>query len=64
MIEKGKGNKINKLRKMQTIEVCPQLLMRIILGIRIEEKYENDKIRSKIIVVLKGLFYIIITIRK
>ena len=33
----------NKLRKTQIVEVCLRLLMRILLGIRIEEDCENEK---------------------
>ena len=39
MIEKGKGNKINKLRVMKIIEAYLQLLVRKVLGLRI---VEND----------------------
>ena len=41
-IKKGKGNKINKLRVIQTIDADLQLTMRIFLGSRIAENYEND----------------------
>ena len=41
--EKGKGNKINKLRVIQIIEADLQLLMRIFLGLRIAENYENER---------------------
>ena len=47
MIEKGRGNEINKRRIIQTIEADLQLLMSTYLGIRIEENYENDKRMSK-----------------
>ena len=35
MIEKGKGNEVNKLRVTQLIEADLQLLMRMLLGLRI-----------------------------
>ena len=47
MIEKGKGDKMNKFRVMQIIEADLQLLMRIFLRLRIEENYEDDKRMSK-----------------
>lgn len=47
MIEKGKGNKINKLRVMQLIETDLQLIMRIFLRNTIEGRYENNKRLSK-----------------
>ena len=37
MIEKGKGNKINKLRVTQIIEADLQLIMRTLLGLRTAE---------------------------
>ena len=43
MIEKGKGNKINKLRVMKIIEADLQLLMRMFLGLRIVDNHESDK---------------------
>ena len=43
MIEKGKGNKINKLRVIQTLEEDSQLMMRIFLRKLIEGRYESDK---------------------
>ena len=47
MIEKGKGNKINKLRVIQITEADLQLIMRIFSRNRIEGSYENDKRLSK-----------------
>ena len=46
-IEKVKGSKTNKLRVIQIIEADLQLLMRIFLGLRMSEHYENDKRTSK-----------------
>ena len=45
MTENWKVHKINKLRIKQIIEEDLQLLMRIFLGIRTKESYENDKRR-------------------
>ena len=47
MIEKGKGNTINKLRVMKIIEADFQPLMRMFLGIRIVDYYENDRRKSE-----------------
>ena len=47
MIEKVKGNRINKLRDMKIIEAYLQLLMRIFLGLRISDNYKNDMIMSE-----------------
>ena len=47
MIEKGKGNRTNKLRVMKTIEAELQLLMRMFLGLSMTENYENDNRMSK-----------------
>ena len=43
IIEKGNGNKINKLRVMQIIEADLQLIMRIFLRNAIEGRCENNK---------------------
>ena len=42
MMQKEKGNKINKLIVMQTIGADLQLLMRMFLGLRASDDYEND----------------------
>ena len=47
MIEKGKRNKMNKLRATQTIKAYLQLIMRTFLGLRIAENYEHDDRTSK-----------------
>ena len=47
VIEKGKGNRIRKLRVTQKIEADLQLLMRIFLGFIIVSNYENDRRTSK-----------------
>ena len=47
MIEKEKGNMINKLRSVQTIETDLQLLIRMFLGLRIADDYENYRRVSK-----------------
>ena len=47
MIEKGKGNKTNKLRVTQMIEADLQLIMRIFLGLRVAKNYKNHDRTSK-----------------
>ena len=47
MIEKGKGPRINKLRTLEMIEANLQLVMRMFLGSRMNERIETDARMSK-----------------
>ena len=47
MIEKGKGPNIKKLRTLEMIEADLQLVMRIFLGSRMNERIETDVRISK-----------------
>ena len=47
IIKKVKGNAINKISILHVIKEDLTFLMKIFLGIRIEENYENDKKISK-----------------
>ena len=47
MIDKRKGQQINELRMIELIEADLRSLMRIFLGLRIDEGYEKHEILSK-----------------
>ena len=47
MLEKGKGPGLKKLRILEMIEICLQLVMRACLGGRMNESLDTDKRVSK-----------------
>ena len=47
MLEKVKGSRLKKLRMLETIDACLQLVMRTCLGSRMNERVDSDARISK-----------------
>ena len=62
ILEKGKGQNVNRLRILELIEAETKLLMRTFLGVRIDEEHTMNKRWSKYNYGSKKEFYIKIKI--